>query len=59
MISISCEFPPTDLESLTPEEMKRFGKLVYDLRKRGKDLKTAQALAFQRVLVESLPDVEK
>lgn len=59
MISISCEFPPTDLDSLTPDEIKRFGKLVHDLRKKGKDLKTAQRLAFQRVLVESLPYVEK
>ena len=46
MISICCSFPPPDPDSLTPEEQQRYGKLVHDLLKSGKDLKTAQVIAF-------------
>lgn len=56
MISICCSLPAIDLESLAPEEKQRFGKLVHGLRKQGKDLKTAQVLAFHQVLNESIPD---
>jgi len=58
MISIGCSFPAIDLESFTPEEKQRFGKLVHELRKQGKDLKSAQVIAFHQVLSESLPDVK-
>jgi len=54
MISICCTFPHPDTETLTPDEKQRFGKLVHDLRKAGKDLKTAQKMAYQLVLCEGV-----
>ncbi len=55
MISICCTQPPPDINSLRPEERQRFGKLVHDLRKQGKSLKSAQELAYSLVLLESIP----
>jgi hypothetical protein len=55
MISICCTQPPPDINSLRPEERQRFGKLVHDLRKQGKSLKSAQELAYSMVLLESIP----
>lgn len=41
-ICCSPELPAID--TLTPEERQRFGFLVYQLRKSGRDVKTAQAI---------------
>lgn len=57
MLQICCSPKPPDLDSLTPEEKRRFGQLVHMLRKSGHDLKKAQEMAFQRVLSESVADV--
>jgi hypothetical protein len=53
--SICCTPPPPDINSLLPEERQWFGKLVHDLLKQGKDLKSAQELAYSIVLLESVP----
>jgi DNA replication initiation complex subunit (GINS family) len=57
MLQISCTPPPPDIASLTPEERQLFGKLVHDLRKQGKDLESAQLLAYSLVLLQSVPYV--
>lgn len=53
MLQICCSPEPPDIDSLTPEEKRRFGLLVYMLRKSGHDLCKAQEMAFQRTLWES------
>lgn len=55
MLKICCSPEPPAIDSLTPEEKKRFGILVYRFRKSGYDLKKAQEMAYQKVLVESIP----
>ena len=55
MTSICCTPPPPDINSLRPEERQLFGKLVHDLRKQGKDLVSAQELAYSLVLLECIP----
>lgn len=59
MLQICCSPEPPDFDSLTPEEKRRFGLLVHMLLKSGHDLKKAQEWAFQRVLSESIADVER
>jgi hypothetical protein len=56
MLSICCSPPPPDIASLLPEERQKFGKMVHDLRRLGKDLQTAQTLAYSKVLADSVPD---
>lgn len=56
-MQICCSPEPPAIDTLTPEERQRFGFLVYQLRKSGQDMKTAQERAFQRVLSESLAHV--
>lgn len=58
LIKIRCSPAPPDINSLTKEEKRRFGFLVHRLRKSGHDLRTAQDRAYQRVLWESVLDVE-
>jgi len=57
-MQICCSPEPPAIDSLTPEERQRFGFLVYQLRKSGRDVKTAQEIAFHRVLAESLAYVQ-
>jgi len=55
MLKICCSPEPPDIDSLTPEERGRFGFLVYKLRKAGHDVRKAQEIAYQRILLESIP----
>lgn len=59
MWKICCSPEPPAIDSLTPEEKRRFGFLVNRFRKSGHDLKRAQEMAFQRVLVESVSDIDR
>jgi len=52
MISICCTPPPTDYNSLLPEEKQKFGCHVHQMRQKGLDLKTVQEMA---VLCDSIP----
>ncbi|MDD2336125.1 MAG: hypothetical protein PHD01_06080 [Geobacteraceae bacterium] len=57
MLKICCLPETPAIDSLTPEEKRRFGLLVHMLRKSGHDLRKAQEMAYQRVLGESVDDV--
>jgi hypothetical protein len=59
MVKLCCSPEPPDIDSLMPEEKRRFRLLVHMLRKSGHDLKKAQEMAFQRVLGESVTGAEK
>lgn len=59
MLQICCSPEPPAIDSLTPEEKRRFGYLVYRLRKSGHDLNKSQEIAFQMVLNESIAEVGK
>jgi hypothetical protein len=52
MLTICCTPPRLDIASLTPEERQKFDKMVHDLLRLGKDLQTAQTLAYTQVLNE-------
>ena len=45
----------SNIKSLRSEERQRFGKLVHNLRKQGKSMKSAQELAYSMILLESIP----
>jgi hypothetical protein len=55
--SICCTPEPADYSLLTPEEKKRFGLLVNQLRKQGMSLELAQECAYSRVMCEEIPFV--
>lgn len=53
-ISICCTEPKPDYKELTPYEKKVFCRMVYVLRKRGYLVADAQAIAYGKVLEESI-----
>ena len=56
MVSICCTEPKPDYKKeLTPEEYKKFCKLVHMLKQKGDRLEVAQEKAYSMVMVESMP----
>jgi len=55
MISVCCTLPKPDHQDLSIEERKQFCKMVYVLRKRGYSIADAQAIAYRKVAVGSVP----
>lgn len=53
--SVCCTPEPPDYDSLLPDEKQKFCYLVNQFRKQGINLKTAQVMALQQVLCESIP----
>jgi len=55
MIQVCCIIPKTDFNDLCYEDKQKFGYMVNQLRKQGRNLKKAQELAYQRVTCDSMP----
>jgi len=52
--SVSCTLEPPDYNDLCGEDKQKFGFLVNQLMKHGKNLKEAQGLAYRQVLCDSI-----
>jgi len=55
MISKCCTLPKPDYTDLLPEQKKRFGFLVLQLRKKGFKLPDAQEKAYSQLWSEEIP----
>jgi hypothetical protein len=55
MIKICCTEPKPDYKDLIPEDKKRFGFLVHQLRKKGYKLAEAQEMAYIQLWNEEIP----
>jgi hypothetical protein len=55
LISICCIEPKPDFQEFSDAEKKIFCRMGYLLRKRGYSIPTAQKIAYQQVLEESIP----